>query len=553
MWGKLPLRLVIVALLLIPSLAYLWSHSDVPKFCDLHDDCLYFVSAKSLVDGGGYRIASLPGEPSQTKYPPLYPLLLSVAWRINPQFPSNLTPAIWISWLALPALLLALASFYPRIGLSGWRTWVLLGLIAINPYTITFSATLLSELFFASLLIGALILAERASEANGRVQTAAFAGIVMGLAYLARSAGIVALGTTPLFFLLRKQPRKAVAFVCGMLPFVAGWMLWAKLHQLHTTDPALMYYVDYAGYQVYNVSFSELHILLWKNVDGFLAGIGALVLPSVFEGLFMKILSQVIAVAMISGIVRMVRRGQAVNYALFALGSAFLLVIWHFPPNERFVYPLYPLAIAGLLVELEHLAQMLKSGFRHVDRSQRIAAGMFGSGVALFLAAALGLQVYMTTVFLPEDARQFREKRDAQVKAYEWIKQNTPESAVVLTMRDPLFYLQTGHHAISRPVPPKLWYRDDRQGVIDHFGSMILFARTHELAYVYYAGVDFGWSVDEQDKTKINESIRNNPEMNVAFRDGDATVYRVRRDVLAKSTANSAMAAPNNSVDQPAH
>ena len=63
-----------VALLLIPAALFVGFNADVPKFCDLHDDCLYFVSAKSLADGGGYRIASLPGEPPQTKYPPLYPL-----------------------------------------------------------------------------------------------------------------------------------------------------------------------------------------------------------------------------------------------------------------------------------------------------------------------------------------------------------------------------------------------------------------------------------------------------------------------------------------------
>src|SRR5437588_10197058 len=84
-----PVGLVILLLLLIPSAAYLWLHDDLPQFCDFHDDCVYYVSAKSLADGGGYRVESLPGEPPQTKYPPLYPLLLSVAWRLDPNFPHN--------------------------------------------------------------------------------------------------------------------------------------------------------------------------------------------------------------------------------------------------------------------------------------------------------------------------------------------------------------------------------------------------------------------------------------------------------------------------------
>jgi hypothetical protein len=32
---------------------------------------------------GGYRLISLPYAPPQTKYPPLYPFLLSVIWRVN--------------------------------------------------------------------------------------------------------------------------------------------------------------------------------------------------------------------------------------------------------------------------------------------------------------------------------------------------------------------------------------------------------------------------------------------------------------------------------------
>ena len=142
--------LILVALLLIPSALFVGLNSDVPKFCYLHDDCLYFVSAKSMADGGGYRIASLPGEPPQTKYPPLYPLVLSLAWRLVPEFPANLTPAVWISWLALPAMLFLLGRLYPRMGFDGWKGAALLGLLAANPFTITFSGTLLSELLFVA-------------------------------------------------------------------------------------------------------------------------------------------------------------------------------------------------------------------------------------------------------------------------------------------------------------------------------------------------------------------------------------------------------------------
>src|SRR5580692_2323512 len=82
--GWIP-RLAIFALLMIPSAHFAWSNRDMPDFARLHDDGLLFSSARSLGSGAGYRIPSLPENPYQTKYPPLYPALLSVIWKVNPE------------------------------------------------------------------------------------------------------------------------------------------------------------------------------------------------------------------------------------------------------------------------------------------------------------------------------------------------------------------------------------------------------------------------------------------------------------------------------------
>ena len=165
-------------------------------------------------------------------------------------------------------------------------------------------------------------------------------------------------------------------------------MLWARLHLLHTDDAALVYYTDYFRYEVYNVSIHNLHLFLWKNLDGLVSSLGYLILPNVTSSLFMKILAELIGVAMISGIVRMVKSGKAVHYAIFAGGTAFMLVIWHFPPNERFVLPLAPLAFAGLLTEMEHFVGMARAGLKHREASQRVAAAvMLGLVGSIFLGS----------------------------------------------------------------------------------------------------------------------------------------------------------------------
>ena len=37
------------------------------------DDATYVSTALALAEGRGYRLLSIPGEPLQTQYPPLYP------------------------------------------------------------------------------------------------------------------------------------------------------------------------------------------------------------------------------------------------------------------------------------------------------------------------------------------------------------------------------------------------------------------------------------------------------------------------------------------------
>src|SRR5688572_25235068 len=56
-----------------------------------HDDGVYVSTTKALAENRGYKLINFPGEPWQTKYPILYPLVLSLVWRLNPEFPSNIS------------------------------------------------------------------------------------------------------------------------------------------------------------------------------------------------------------------------------------------------------------------------------------------------------------------------------------------------------------------------------------------------------------------------------------------------------------------------------
>ena len=513
--------------LLIPSGLFLLHNSDVPQLGERHDDGLYYVSAKSLAEGH-YRIESLPGKPAQTKYPPLYPLLLSLAWRVNPAFPQNLPIAAGLTWVALPALLGALWLYYPRIGISGWRLWPLLALLAVNPYIILFSITLFSELWFTALLIGVLLLVEHSVEPGIHPAFAAAAGVLAGLAYLTRTAGIVLLLTGIVYLWMRRERAKALWFGAGMLPFVASWTVWARLHQLQTSDESLVYYLDYVKYEFYNVHLGNLHLVLWKNIDALLWGLGSLILPKVTDSLFLKILAEVIAVAMISGIVRMVRKGQALHYAAFAAVTAFMLVIWHFPPNERFSLPLAPLAFAGLLTELEHFSAITRAGLRHVDRSQRVAAAIMAGLAAVIVAGSLALQLYVSAVFLDETARGQRARNLEQAGDYAWIRGHLPPDAVLIAYDDPVLYLDTGRPAMRLPMPPRIWYNADHDGELELYRGLVAYARQHGASYVYSTTSDLRNDMPGEGADAIEQVIRTNPALAPIYKSAGGTVYELR-------------------------
>ena len=49
---------------LVPSAYLAWTLRTMPHLGFYHDDSIYWVSARSLATGNGYRIESLPGSPA---------------------------------------------------------------------------------------------------------------------------------------------------------------------------------------------------------------------------------------------------------------------------------------------------------------------------------------------------------------------------------------------------------------------------------------------------------------------------------------------------------
>ena len=203
-------RAVAAALFLLalaPSAWLAWRWRAMPHLGLHQDDALYLVGAKSLAEGRGYRIDSLPGSPFQTKYPPVTSLLLAPVWKFGPAFPANLPLMTLITWAMLPLCLLVMRAVFRDFGFGPREVWLFTLAAAWHPMIGLLSTAIMSDLLFLALFAGSLLIAERAMRKE--MTAAAFlAGVLGGLAYLTRTAALPLLITGPLCFVCRRQWRR---------------------------------------------------------------------------------------------------------------------------------------------------------------------------------------------------------------------------------------------------------------------------------------------------------------------------------------------------------
>jgi 4-amino-4-deoxy-L-arabinose transferase-like glycosyltransferase len=175
----------------------------------------------AFADGKGYRIESLPDERWQSKYPPVFPLLLAAVWRISPHFPVNVTSFLIVAWLALPVLLVLELRMLVALEFRGAHLAIACLATLAYPGTLLLSVTLLSDLWFCAEILMVMWLAERASEPEADWKAAAVSGLAAALAYLTKFSAIVLFVSVIAMLLYNRRWRNALVFAAVLGPVVA--------------------------------------------------------------------------------------------------------------------------------------------------------------------------------------------------------------------------------------------------------------------------------------------------------------------------------------------
>jgi hypothetical protein len=472
-----------------------WRYRHIPHIGRFDDDAVYLACAKSLRDGHGYRLASFPGEPAETKFPPIFPALLAAAWTRNLPFPDNLIRISPLLWLMVPALCGVSYGVFRSLQTGGATALMLTGLIALNPVVAMFGVSLMPELLFMVLAFGSLLLAQRA---QNRWPLAMLAGLLGGTAYLTRTAGIPLIIAVPVWLGVRRQYRSAIGYAAAMLPAVAGWNWWCAANRVRTADPTLLFHTDYFGQYLRGMTWTDGPEALSINLAGLISNIGRLVLFHSDSNGGWLYGTYVLGVAVVLGTCAMLWTLRNVTpVGLFAAVYCAMLLVWNFPPNERFALPLLPIALAGA-------AWLVRRFADEVARTLKSAGVAIKTGVLLAAAAVNGWGLVRTLpAILDADVKQMTEAREA----YRWAIESTGPETRFYAYNDALFYLYTGRHAAVPHTLNKSAGLQTRAPVEAMFANIPEWARRRGLAYGVLTASDFSRDLTSEESRRVAEAI----------------------------------------------
>lgn len=487
---RLWIALAILALALVPSAILAVQWRAMPHLGAWHDDAVYWVSAKSLATGGGYRLLNLPGEPPQTKYPPLYPALLALVWRWAPAFPANLPWLMLLTWSMLPVLAALLWVWFRRLGFSVWVTGALTALVVLCPMTTIFATAPLTEIPFVIVVLATLLLIGGDAVS---MRNAFLAGLCAAAAVMIRSNGIVLAAAIPIALWRTERSTRLARIAVSLAPVglaFGGWELWCAMVRTPAANDLLSYYTDYAGFYRLTFSLAALPHRLWLNLDGLLSAVGRLLAWSTSDGIAYRQFCWFLTIFSIAGWRQLWRQGNR-GAAWFAILFGGLLVVWNFPPDQRFAYPLLPFAAAGLGIMASQVLSRLPMEWATRRVSNRIAAGTMGALTAGLLCFIVAADVHAYRETLPSWMVEQRARAKDLQPLYEWLTKATSADATIAAYDDPLLYLHTGRHAVSIAVLPALVYEGSDRALAAYVRTTVRDWKRDCVEYVITTAWDF--------------------------------------------------------------
>jgi hypothetical protein len=517
LWRRIaPLLVALLALGPYTWVAY--HYSDLPQFGKYQDEGLLLIAGKSLHDGDGYLIASLPGKPFQTKYQPLYPMLLALVWSADPRFPENLRILSVLQWLITTGFFATAFWLFRSTGFASWKGVAMAVFLATNPWLLYWSLLPIADSLFALLVVSVFLLLHRRRDNPGWWWVI---GCIGAAACLTKVAGILMVPAIWAGGWRRAQWRRSLILTAPMLMAFMGWTVWASLHRAPGENSVLWYYTDYIGFHIKNGGLAALPEIVQSNLGSLIATVGGSVFYNLADTFPGRLLSVVIGAAWISGIRRLAKRTSVVEYSVFSALLVLLLLVWNFSPNVRLLAPALPLLAMGLCAEAEHFFRLIQSAAGSRKMADRMAARTLGAGLVAACLAALVLNVNLITRGIPDLLDHDRLALDRDRVTFDWCRRTLPASAVVLANNDTYLHLSTGLMAVRPVLSSVALYRHDRAGQLDNFTHIDRLVDFFGITHILITPDDLA-DFEPAERNQIREMLLHHPRFRKIYSTDDS-------------------------------
>jgi hypothetical protein len=456
------------------------------------DDAWYVMLAKSLATGQGYTLTNSPTPGIVPFYAPGFPALLSIFYRISPNFPNNIWLLKSVSIAAMIGVgFLAFSYFRRDRELPTWVAYALALATTIYPALVFLAtSTVMSECVFMLAQLGAIILIERgvkAGQLNLAWQYMLLGGLVASFAYLTRPAGIGLLVGMAIYLAKEKLFRQLAIFAVVVVVCVAPWTLYSRSHAptpeqraeqgANIVQPySTQFWQRIAGQPLSGtIRMEDVPERIWKNLSEIaLYDFGGLVFYSLYRPLEpgdpmrvpkeARMISLFLALLALAGFVFAVRQQLTLIELVLPL-SLGVTLLWGWE-QYRLLLPLVPFLLFYLVMGVKLIASLYQKLYTEPNPRGDLIPMLVISWL-LVLTALQGNYKYIQKLNEPRPADRLRwiaafEENEAMLKH---IAESVPKTETIATQNPAMLHLYTNHKTIASDDPAGSWETWNRLGV----------------------------------------------------------------------------------------
>jgi len=460
----------------------------------VQDDAWYVLLAQALATGQGYTLINSPSPGILPLYPPAFPWLLSVVYRLSPHFPQNFWLLKSVSMAAM--LGVGVVAYYYLKGDRSFPHYLALsvaGLAVLNPALVFLAtSTVMSECVFTFTQLLTILVIERGvrvGNKSGAYPYWALGAALASFTFLTRSMALGLILAVVVYLLKERLVRGAVIFAVGVAILVGPWMLYARLHA-----PTAEQRAEQGGHIIlgYAAQFwqksagditsgqaeaSDLPERVWKNFVLILGhDAGMMMLPPAFRNSRFSgsevlegaentsLLSYLLSALAIIGFFTALRRKVSLAEVCFPLSLAIIL-LWPWKPF-RLVLPFIVFILFYFLTGIQTIYHL----YQRFQQTSNLRRQWIALGVVT--GCLLTITLYDHTSYLLRKYQRAPAERPVWIRTFEeneavleWVDKKLPKENVITADNPPLVYLYAKRKTVAFQEPTANWENWNRLGV----------------------------------------------------------------------------------------